>query len=107
MKLKVVLFLALLSCALVAGAADSFRLANGSLISAGKSKAEVIALAGEPLYHDVETIAVDTGEGARRPVKRESMTYRLPGSIGGMYLVVVTVENGSVVAVTAKQEGRL
>lgn len=41
------------------------------------------------------------------PVKREILTYRLTGSIGGMYLVVVTIENSKVVSVTAKQEGRL
>jgi hypothetical protein len=105
--MKMMMFLSLLLCSAVAGAADSFRLSNGSLIASGKSKAEVIALAGDPLYQDVETIAVDRGDGASRPVKREILTYRLAGSIGGMYLVVVTVENSTVVSVTAKQEGRL
>lgn len=105
-KLKFFVFVSMLCCALTAQALESFRLANGSLIATGKSKAEIIALAGDPLYQDVETIAVDAGHG-RRPVKREILTYRLAGSIGGMYLVVVTLENSTVVAVTAKQEGRI
>jgi hypothetical protein len=105
-KLRLVMIL-LLSTVTAASAADSFRLSNGSLIATGKSKADLIALAGDPMYHDVETFAVDTGAGIRRPVKREILTYRLNGSIGGMYLVVVTVENSTIVSVTAKQEGRL
>lgn len=105
-KLKLFVFVSMLCCALTAQALESFRLANGSLIATGKSKAEIIALAGDPLSEDVETIAVDVGD-ARKPVKREILTYRLAGSIGGMHLLVVTVENGTVVSVAAKQEGRI
>lgn len=54
----------------------------------------------------METIAVDVGN-AQTSVKREILTYRLAGSIGGKYLLVVTVENSVVVSVTARQEGRI
>lgn len=105
-KLQVVLFGALLAAAFVAQASGSFRLENGKLIQEGKTKQEVIYIAGAPLYSEVETIAVDDGSGGT-PVKREVLTYRLAGSVGGMSLVVVTIENNEVVAVESKQESRL
>ncbi|MBL4834926.1 MAG: DUF2845 domain-containing protein [Pseudomonas sp.] len=95
-----------LSVAFGAQAAGSFRLDSGRLISSGQSKSEVLVLAGEPLYQEVETIAVDQG-GEGEPIKREVMTYKLNGSIGGEYVVVVTVENNEVVSVTSKQTDRM
>lgn len=89
-----------------AHADGSFRLANGNLISEGQSKSELIAIAGPPIYQDVETIAVDQGVGGK-PIKREILTYQLAGSIGGKYLVVITVDNNLVVAIEATQESRL
>lgn len=105
-NLKIALFGALVAMACTAHASGSFRLENGKLIQEGKSKQEIIYIAGAPLYQEVETIAVDEGVGGD-PVKREILTYRLTGDIGGMYLVVVTVENNKVVSVDSKQEGRL
>ena len=102
----VVLFVLSFFLAFGAQAAGSFRLDSGRLISTGQSKSEVLVLAGEPLYQEVETIAVDQG-GDEDPVKREVLTYKLNGSIGGEYLVVVTLENNTVVAITSKQTSRM
>ncbi|WP_022961088.1 hypothetical protein [Halopseudomonas pelagia] len=105
-KLKIILLLSLMSCALVAQAAGSFRLMSGKLISSGQSKSEIIAVVGVPLYQDVETIGVDEGGGGH-PIKREVLTYKLDGSIGGEYLVIITVENNTVVSITSKQTSRM
>lgn len=103
---KLLLLFSLLSFGLAANASGSFRLNSGKMISTGQSKAEVVALAGAPLYQEVETIAIDQGNTGT-PIKREILTYKLNGSIGGEYLVVVTLENNSAVAITSKQISRL
>ena len=103
---KFALFTILLVAAFSVHANGSFRLPNGKLIQEGKTKQEVIHIAGAPMYSEVETIAVDDGVGGK-PVKREVLTYRLPSSLGGMSLVVVTVENNKVVSVESKQESRM
>lgn len=105
-KVKFALFSVLLAAACSAHANGSFRLPNGKLIQEGKSKQEIIYIAGAPMYSEVETIAVDEGDGGT-PIKREILTYRLPSSLGGMSLVVVTIENNEVVAVESKQERRM
>lgn len=105
-KIRFLGCLLLLAVVFSAHASGNFRLTSGKLISAGKSKSEVIAIAGSPEYQDVETIAVDKGLGGH-PIKREILVYRLEGSIGGMYSVVVTVENNIVVRVQSTQESRL
>jgi len=87
-------------------AKSSFRLDNGNLLSVGKSKSEIIMLVGVPIYEDVEQIAIDSGVGDSS-VKREILTYKLKGSIGGFYLVVVTVENNKVVYIESKQYNRI
>jgi len=84
----------------------NFRLKNGQLLTVGSSKSEIISLAGSPLYQDLEKIAVDNGRGDE-PIKREVLTYKLKGSIGGLYLVVITVENNKVVSISSKQENRI
>ncbi|TBW49367.1 hypothetical protein EZI54_19770 [Marinobacter halodurans] len=104
--LKILVAMALLTTALFAHANDSFRLANGKLIQDGQSKQEVLYIAGDPVNQEVETIAVDDGAGGN-PVKREILTYRLRSSLGGMSLVVVTIENNTVVAIESRQESRL
>ena len=105
-KLKVTLFSILLAVAFSAHASGSLRLPNGKLIQEGKSKQEVLYLAGAPMYSEVQTIAVDEGNGGN-PIKREILTYRLPSSLGGMSLVVVTIENNKVVGVESKPESRI
>lgn len=105
-SVKLLILLSLLSFGLAANASGSFRLNSGKMISTGQSKAEVIALAGTPLYQDSETIAIDQG-GTSTPIKREILTYKLRGSIGGDYLVVITLENNSAVSITSKQFSRL
>ncbi|ROU00706.1 hypothetical protein EB809_06200 [Marinobacter sp. R17] len=104
--LKALVTMALLTTASFAHANDSFRLANGKLIQEGQSKQEILYIAGDPVNREVETIAVDDGAGGS-PVKREILTYRLQSSLGGQSLVVITVENNTVVAVEATQENRL
>lgn len=105
-NLKVTLFGVLLAVAFSAQANGSFRLPNGKLIQEGKSKQEIIYIAGAPMYSEVQTIAVDEGNGGN-PIKREILTYRLPSSLGGMSLVVVTIENNKVVGVESKPESRI
>lgn len=105
-KYMLAVFVLGVSLALGAQASGSFRLESGRLISSGQSKSEVLMLAGEPLYQEVETIGVDQGNGSD-PIKREVLTYKLNGSIGGEYLVVVTVENNEVVSITSKQASRM
>ena len=105
-KLKLIILISIFSITTAAYADSSFRLKTGKLISIGQSKSKVIALAGAPLYQEVETIGVDNGNGFL-PTKREILTYELAGSIGGDYLVVVSVENNAVVSVTSTQESRL
>ena len=105
-KFKLIFLLLILSLANIAYADSSFRLKTGKLISTGQSKSKVIALAGSPIYQEVETIGVDDGSGIL-PIKREILTFKLSGSIGGEYLVVVAVENNLVVSVTSSQETRL
>lgn len=87
-------------------AKSSFRLENGKLLSIGQSKSEIFALAGAPIFKDVEQVAIDNGQDGS-PVKREVLTYKLRGSIGGLYLVIVVVENNKVVSITSKQENRI
>jgi len=86
--------------------ASSFRPTNGKLISIGDHKSEIIALVGMPLFKDVEKIAIDKGLQTN-PIKREVLTYKLKGSIGGSYLVVITVENNIVVSISSKQDNRI
>lgn len=99
-----VILFCILTFSLTANA--SFRLKNGKLLTIGSSKSEIILLAGSPLYQDLEKIAVDNGQG-NNPIKREVLTYKLKGSIGGLYLVVITVENNKVVSISSKQENRI
>jgi len=84
----------------------SFRLKSGKLLSTGSSKSEVIILVGSPIYEEEVTKAVDIGI-KNIPVKVDILTYKLEGSIGGMYAVTVTIHNSKVVSVESKQVGRL
>jgi len=105
-KFSLSMLLLALLFSFAANAKSSFRLENGKILSVGKSKSEIIALAGVPIFQDVEQVAIDNGQQGN-PVKREVLMYKLKGSIGGLYLVVVTVENNNVVSISSKQEDRL
>ena len=86
--------------------ACGFRLDDGKLLRCGMKRIDVIALAGEPVSKDVDTLGVDTGE----PVKGETIetwSYRLQGDIGGEYLVSLTLKAGKVVAISSKQLERI
>lgn len=87
-------------------AACGFRLNDGKLLRCGMKRIDVVALAGEPVSKDVDTLGVDTGE----PVKGETIetwSYRLQGDIGGEYLVSLTLKAGKVVAISSKQLERI
>lgn len=103
-KLSIILLTLLLT--FNANAKSSFRLDNGKLLSVGQSKSELIALAGVPIYQDVENVAIDNSQQAN-PIKREVWMYKLEGSIGGLYYVEVSIENNKVVLITSKQEDRI
>lgn len=105
-KFIATMLMALSVCVVIAHAAGGFRLANGKLIEVGQTRSAVLALAGKPLDRHVERTGIHAGRG-RGSVKEEVLTFRLTGSIGGKYLVVVTVENNRVVAVRSKQMDRL
>lgn len=86
--------------------ACGFRLEDGKLLRCGMKRIEVLALVGEPIAKDVETLGVDTGE----PVKGETIetwSYRLQGDIGGEYLVSLTLKAGKVAAISSKQSDRI
>ncbi len=104
LSLSIILFTLLFT--LNANAKSSFRLENGKLLSVGNSKSEIISLVGVPVYQDVEKVAIDNGQEGN-PVKREVLMYKLKGSIGGIYLVVITIENNKVVSIASKQEDRI
>lgn len=104
LSLSIILFTLLFT--LNANAKSSFRLENGKLLSVGNSKSEIISLVGVPVYQDVEKVAIDNGQEGN-PVKREVLMYKLKGSIGGIYLVVITIENSKVVSIASKQEDRI
>lgn len=84
----------------------SFRLKNGNLLSVGKTKSDIVAVAGAPLYKDVLNEVVDIGNGGKL-VKTEEFTYKLKGSIGGMYIVLIRFENNIVTSISSKQVDRL
>ncbi len=88
-------------CIGIAQAGGSFRLANGKLLEEGQTVSEVIALAGKPLHKDV------LRGHHRHSATTEKLSFELDGSIGGKYLVVVTVQGGIVQSVSAKQLDRL
>lgn len=86
--------------------ACGFRLADGKLLKCGMPRIEVLALAGQPEFKDIETLGVDSGE----PVSGETVetwSYRLKADMGGEYLVSVTLTAGKVTAINRKQMGRL
>lgn len=86
--------------------ACGFRLADGKLLKCGMPRIEVLALAGQPEFKDIETLGVDNGE----PVSGETVetwSYQLKADMGGEYLVSVTLTAGKVTAINRKQMGRL
>lgn len=107
--MKLINFILIASFALLSFSSyadGSFRLKSGKLLSTGSSKSDVIVLVGAPIYEETVTKAVDVGF-KKKPVKVEILTYKLEGSIGGMYAVTVTIHNREVVSVESKQVGRL
>ena len=82
------------------------RLDDGKLLRCGMKRVDVMAVAGEHLSKDIDTLGTDTGA----PVKgetTETWSYRLQGDIGGEYLVSLTLKAGKVVAISSKQLERI
>lgn len=107
--MKYISFILVLSFSLLSlqsHADGSFRLKSGKLISSGKSKAEVYELAGPPLFKSRDNKALNSRYKDKQ-TRVEVLTYKLRGSIGGMYMVSVSFHKGRVVAVESKQVGRL
>jgi len=100
------LFLVLLVGSLNTFAGNSFRLASGRLIISGMSKVEVLDLIGEPLSRQTRTqgLSVD-GIATGRTI--EIWSYLIMGSIGGEYYLTITLEDGVVTTIKAKQRGRI
>lgn len=105
-KLSFSILLLSLIFSFTANARDSFRLDNGKMITVGKKKYEIIELVGTPLSQSVVQVAVDNGQGGN-PIHREVLVYKLEGSVGGLYLVELTIENGKVVLITSTQAKRI
>ena len=105
-KLNLFVVILLLSLPILANAEVSFRIPDGRLLKVGMSRIEVISMLGEPLSKDIETHGIST-EPAYEGKKTETWSYILEGSIGGTYLVNLTLEGGIVVAIYAKQQGRM
>lgn len=106
MKFSVQIVLLLFFVVAVPAQACGFRLADGKLLKCGMPRVEVLALAGQPEYKDVETVGIDTGEQARGETT-ETWSYRLTADMGGDYLVSLTLTAGKVTAISRKQLGRL
>ncbi|XQF93554.1 hypothetical protein ACOBV9_06970 [Pseudoalteromonas espejiana] len=105
-KLSIFTFLLFIFVSSTVFAKGSFRLDNGNLLSVGKTKSDIIATVGAPIYEDVLNEAVDIGNGDKL-IKKEEFTYKLKGSIGGMYIVLIRFENNIVTDIKSKQVGRL
>ena len=86
--------------------ACGFRLADGKLLKCGMPRIEVLALAGQPDFKDIETVGVDNGEAVSGETV-ETWSYRLKADMGGDYLVAVTLTSGKVTSIHRKQLGRL
>lgn len=106
MKLSVQIVSLLVLVVAVPAQACGFRLADGKLLKCGMARIEVVALAGQPEYKDVETLGVDTGEPVHGETT-ETWSYRLKADMGGDYLVSLTLTAGKVTAISRKQLGRL
>lgn len=85
--------------------ACGFRIKDGKLLSCNMSRIELLDRAGEPLSKDVEVhaISIEPGQAGQRI---ETWSYILPGSIGGNYLVSITLVQGRITAIESRQQRR-
>ena len=86
--------------------ACGFRLADGKLLKCGMPRIEVLTLAGQPEFKDIETLGIDNGEAVSVETI-ETWSYHLKADVGGDYLVAVTLTSGKVTSIYRKQLGRL
>ncbi|EKT4487838.1 hypothetical protein [Shewanella algae] len=90
----------------VGSACDSFRLKDGKLLHCGMSRIKLLELAGSPMDKYTQTLGVDSGRATAGKTV-EVWSYRLQGSIGGEYLLTVTLSNGQVQNIVSEQQDRL
>ena len=106
-KIRLILFASLLMALSSGSYSDnSFRTVDGRLLRTGMNRIEVLSLVGQPYSKDVESygINIDEHSGGRTI---ETWSYVLQSTIGGWFLVSLTLEGGVVTAIWTKQEGRL
>ena len=107
MKIANSLFVAGLVLVLSSWSAQAcgFRLSSGKLLSCGMPRIELLALAGEPVAKDIETLGVDSGEPVVGETK-ETWSYQLKNDMGNDYMLAVTLQGGKVTAIWSKQQNR-
>ena len=101
-------------CLQTADASDSFRLENGNLIRTGLTKLELLAIVGPPMMTEDIMQRVERPQNSttqqiitnHQVLDEQRLTYQLAGSIGGDYLVEVTIRQGKVTAVHSVQLNR-
>lgn len=97
-----------------ADASDSFRLENGNLIRTGLTKLELLAIVGPPMTTEDVMQRVERPQNSttqqiitsHEVLNEQRLTYQLAGSIGGDYLVEVTIRQGKVTAIHSVQLNR-
>ncbi|MEE2024267.1 hypothetical protein [Alkalimonas mucilaginosa] len=69
------------------------------------SRIELLDRAGEPISKDVEVhaVSIEPGQAGQRV---ETWSYILPGSIGGNYLVSITLVQGKITVIERQQQKR-
>lgn len=105
MRTLMVLLTGLLMFSSFTVSACGFRLEDGHLLSCGMSRIELLDRAGEPISKDVEVhaVSIEPGQAGQRV---ETWSYILPGSIGGNYLVSITLVQGKITAIERQQQKR-
>lgn len=83
--------------------ADAFRTTEGKVVAAGLSRAEVMALLGEPQSRHVETLGLSSGSEPGQGRTVETWTYFTEGSIGNDVLLTLTIESGEVTNVQVEK----
>ncbi|XQF89971.1 hypothetical protein ACOBV8_15435 [Pseudoalteromonas espejiana] len=79
-KLSIFTFLLFIFVSSTVFAKGSFRLDNGNLLSVGKTKSDIIATVGAPIYEDVLNEAVDIGNGDKL-IKKKSLPISSKGQL--------------------------
>ena len=105
MRILILLLASITMFSSFAASACGFRLQDGKLLTCGMSRIELLDRAGEPVSKDVEVhaVSIEPGQAGQRI---ETWSYILPGSIGGNYLVSITLVQGKITAIESRQQRR-